>query len=225
MFNSLILSCEHAGNDVPPTLRYLFADEPVVLETHRGWDLGAFKLAEFLSSSLHVPLLSCHTTRLLIEANRSADSAELFSSFSSVLPDPEKEKLVRELYLPYRNKLQQLIEESVKPVLHLSIHSFTPIWHGIERSVDIGILFDAARNSEAIYSHRLKIELEKCLPTLIIKYNEPYNGTDDGITSWLREFYRDASYSGIELEVNQKFAPNLLAIQNEIVKSIHSTLQ
>jgi predicted N-formylglutamate amidohydrolase len=225
MFKSLILSCEHAGNRVPLNLRYLFDHEPAVLETHRGWDLGAFTLAEFLSSALNVPLLSCHTTRLLIEANRSADSVELFSSFSSVLPDSEKEKLVTEHYLPYRNNLQRLIEDAVKPVLHLSIHSFTPIWNGIERSVDIGILFDAARNSEAMYSHRLKKELEKNLPNLVIKYNEPYKGTDDGITKWLRGFYQDASYSGIELEVNQKYASNLIVIQNELVKSIQSTLR
>jgi predicted N-formylglutamate amidohydrolase len=42
-----------------------------------------------------------------------------------------------------------MIEASKKPVLHLSIHSFTPIWSGVERKVDIGILFDPDNKSEA----------------------------------------------------------------------------
>jgi len=225
MFHSIILSCEHAGNAVPENLSYLFNAEPEVLETHRGWDLGAWKLAEFLSVKLNAPLVGCHITRLLVEANRSSDSTELFSSFSSILPDSEKEKLIREHYLPYRSKLQTLIEEAKKPVLHLSIHSFTPMWNGIERSVDIGILFDPQRNSESNYSHRLKQELEKQLPLLSTKYNEPYKGTDDGITTWVREFYSEETYTGIELEVNQKFAVTLNAIQNEIAKSIQSTFR
>jgi len=114
MFHSIILSCEHAGNAVPENLSYLFNAEPEVLETHRGWDLGAWKLAEFLSVKLNAPLVGCHITRLLVEANRSSDSTELFSSFSSILPDSEKEKLIREHYLPYRSKLQTLIEEAKK---------------------------------------------------------------------------------------------------------------
>lgn len=225
MFHSIILSCEHAGNAVPENLRYLFNAEPEVLETHRGWDLGAWKLAEFLSVKLSAQVVGCHITRLLVEANRSSDSTELFSSFSSILPDSEKEKLIREHYLPYRSKLETLIEEANKPVLHLSIHSFTPMWNGIERSVDIGILFDPQRNSESNYSHRLKQELEKQLPLLSTKYNEPYKGTDDGITTWVREFYSEETYTGIELEVNQKFAVTLNAIQNEIAKSIQSTFR
>jgi predicted N-formylglutamate amidohydrolase len=224
MFRSLILSCEHAGNEVPENLACLFAAEPTVLETHRGWDLGSWKLAEFLALRLNAPLLGCHTSRLLIEANRSPNSAELFSSFSLVLTDSEKEKLVRDFYLPYRNKIQHLMEEAAKPVLHLSIHSFTPIWNGVKRSVDIGILFDPERNSETNYSLLLKRELEKNLPHLTIEYNEPYNGTDDGVTTWLRKLYPDSAYTGIEIEVNQKFASSLITIQSEMAQSIQSTL-
>ncbi|MEQ1586334.1 MAG: N-formylglutamate amidohydrolase [Cyclobacteriaceae bacterium] len=224
MFPSVILSCEHAGNEVPEYLFYLFRSEPSILETHRGWDIGAWKLAQFLSARLNAPLLGCHTTRLLIEANRSSNSNELFSTFSSPLTETEKEKLVRDFYLPYRNQIQNLVEEATKPVLHLSIHSFTPIWNGAERTVDIGILFDPDRPSESKYSHHLKEALEKTLPHLITKYNAPYKGTDDGITTWLRKLYPDAVYTGIEIEVNQKFASSLNIIQSEIAQSIQSTL-
>ncbi|MBK7650759.1 MAG: N-formylglutamate amidohydrolase [Flammeovirgaceae bacterium] len=156
MYQSVVFSCEHAGNNVPDEYAHLFQDEPEVLKTHRGWDPGAWTLAQFFSSSLNAPLQGCESTRLLIEANRSEGSPELFSMFSKKLLPEQKEKLYKEIYKPYRNQLQSTIEASKKPVLHLSIHSFTPIWNGEERMVDIGILFDPNKNQKPIIVINLK---------------------------------------------------------------------
>lgn len=224
MFRSVIITCEHAGNQVPDHYKFLFEGQTEVLETHRGWDPGAWKLAEYLSGHLHAPLFGCHTTRLLIEANRSPNSTELFSQFSNILPKPDKENLIETLYQPYRNQIQQAIEVSLKPVLHLSIHSFTPVWQNVTRPVDIGILFAPEQPSEKIYADLLKGELIKNLPSLTIRFNEPYKGTDDGITTWLRNYYSNDEYTGIELEVNQKFASNLFLIQDKLAQSIRATL-
>jgi len=225
MFKSLILSCEHAGNEVPDNLRYLFAKEKEVLNTHQGWDIGAWELAQFLSKKLSIDLYSCHTTRLLIEANRSLDSKHLFSEYSNVLSNDEKENLVSTIYKSYRDKIQQQIEKSAKPVLHLSIHSFTPIWNGVERAVDIGILFDPQRTLETNYCKQLKLALEEKLPNQSIKLNEPYKGTDDGFTTWLRKRYADKAYAGIELEVNQKYASRLPSIKREIFEAVETSLK
>jgi predicted N-formylglutamate amidohydrolase len=94
----------------------------------------------------------------------------------------------------------------------------------VERAVDIGILFDPDKKSETDYSHQFKDELDKNLPDLKIRFNQPYRGTDDGITTWLRNFYPDADYTGIEIEVNQKFASDLSKIQYQILKAIQATL-
>lgn len=225
MFKSVILSCEHAGNEVPDNLRYLFAKEQEVLNTHQGWDIGAWNLAQFLSKKLNIDLYGCHTTRLLIEANRSLDSTHLFSKYSSVLSDPEKETLIQKIYYPYRNKIEDLIARSTNPVLHLSIHSFTPIWNGVERAVDIGILFDPQRTLETNYCQQLKLALEEKLPNQSIKLNEPYKGTDDGFTTWLRKRYANKVYAGIELEVNQKYASHHTSIKQEIVEAIETSLK
>lgn len=224
MFRSVIVTCEHAGNEVPDRYKSLFEGDAEVLETHRGWDPGAWKLAEYLSVNLMAPLYGCHTTRLLIEANRSPDSSELFSQFSDTLPKPDKENLIETLYQPYRNQIQQATEESLKPVLHLSIHSFTPVWNNVTRAVDIGILFDPELTSEKMYADLLMGELIKNFPSLSICFNEPYKGTDDGITTWLRNYYTNDKYTGIELEVNQKFASDLSVIQEKLAKSIRATL-
>jgi predicted N-formylglutamate amidohydrolase len=222
MFTSVILSCEHAGNIVPENYRYLFDQEPEMLNTHRGWDLGAWELAQFLAKQLNVPLFGCHTTRLLIEANRSLDNPQLFSEYSSKLSEPEKNKLIKTIYHPYRNKIKALLDTATKPVLHLSIHSFTPIWNGVERTIDIGILYDPNQTLEHTFSLRLKEVLETYLPNKKIKLNEPYTGTDDGLTTELRKQFLTNQYAGIELEVNQKYASDLPSIQLEILKAIQT---
>jgi predicted N-formylglutamate amidohydrolase len=222
MFKSVILSCEHAGNIVPENYKYLFDQEPEVLNTHRGWDSGAWELAQFLATQLNVPLVGCHTTRLLIEANRSLDNPQLFSEYSSKLSGLEKDKLIKTIYHPYRNKIKALLDTATKPVLHLSIHSFTPIWNGVVRPVDIGILYDPDQSLENSFSLQLKEALETYLPNKKIKLNEPYKGTDDGFTTELRKQFLTNQYAGIELEVNQKYASDLPSIQLEILKAIQT---
>ena len=217
---SLIFSCEHAGNQVPDEFQSLFNPHTEVLHSHRGWDPGAWLLATFLSQQLDAPLFGCHTTRLLIEPNRSLDNGQLFSEFTDSLSQEIKEKLVQEIYYPYREKLQMTLKKLTPPILHLSIHSFTPIWNQQERKTDIGILFDPSRELESSFSKQLKINLTHNFPGFQIDFNEPYKGTDDGFTTWLRRQYSDKEYAGIEIEVNQKFASNLSAISTAFVKSI-----
>ncbi|MBL7870655.1 MAG: N-formylglutamate amidohydrolase [Cyclobacteriaceae bacterium] len=225
MFNSVILSCEHAGNMVPDHYQYLFDQNPEVLKTHWGWDLGAWNLAQFLSTQLNVPLYGCHTTRLLIEANRSLDNSQLFSDYSSKLSNAEKAKLIEIIYHPYRIQVREFLNTAPKSVLHLSIHSFTPIWNGVERPVDIGILYDPDQTLEHTFSLHLKEALETCLPGMKIKLNEPYKGTDDGFTTELRKQFALNQYAGIELEVSQKYTTDLSTIQDKILASIQTVVK
>ena len=221
---SLLLTCEHAGNKVPDEYKSHFDNQEEVLYSHRGWDPGAWRLANYLSTQLSVSLFGCLTTRLLIETNRSIESPQLFSEFAALLTEEAKEKLIREIYKPYRDQIQKEIDNQIKPILHLSIHSFTLIWNNQERKVDIGILFDPSRTSEAAFSNELKKNLQRNLTEQQIIFNEPYQGTDDGFTTWLRKQYNDDEYSGIEIEVNQKFASNLTVIESALSKSIKESI-
>ena len=224
MTHALIITCEHAGNHVPDEYKSLFENQEEVLQSHRGWDPGAWSLANFLSTQLKAPLFGCLTTRLLIEANRSLESPQLFSEFTSSLTEEAKQKLIHEIYKPYREQVQKAIDTMIKPVLHLSIHSFTPIWDNQERKVDIGILFDPSRDSEALFCNRLKENLQTNLPGYRICFNEPYKGTDDGIATWLRDKYKNDIYTGIEIEVNQKFSSDLSSIESALSKSIKESI-
>jgi predicted N-formylglutamate amidohydrolase len=205
MKHSFVVTCEHAGNEVPEEYEYLFTGYSDMLASHKGWDPGALQLAEFLAEHLCAPLYSCSLTRLLIETNRSIDSPQLFSKFTTELSREEKIKLLTEIYYEYRNEVEEKIAILTKPLIHLSIHSFTPVWNERVRDVDIGILFDPDRKFESLVCDQLKLKLVQLLPDLNIRFNEPYSGTDDGFTTYLRTKFNDAEYAGIEIEMNQKF--------------------
>ncbi|TVR35034.1 MAG: N-formylglutamate amidohydrolase [Balneolaceae bacterium] len=206
--HNLIISCEHACNHVPDQYQHLFKCAVEVLESHRGWDPGSAQMAKKLSDSLNAPLFSCSFTRLLIEPNRSPGHGQLFSEFTNSLPNAEKEHLMNTFYLPYRNRVDDRISTLTKKgdtVLHLSIHTFTPILHGKLRDFEIGVLYDPSRKQEEKFSRQLKKNIMDNLPDLRVKMNQPYKGTDDGFTTYLRNKFEPELYSGIELEVNQKF--------------------
>jgi predicted N-formylglutamate amidohydrolase len=218
---SLIITCEHAGNDVPGQYKYLFVNADEILLSHRGWDPGAFHVAEFIAERFGCSLFACHTTRLLIETNRSRESPELFSEFSKLLTEIQKQTLLDEVYSPYREAVESELTSLPKPIIHLSVHSFTPVMNDQTRDVDIGLLFDPGRNFESAICELWKKNLGKALPGMTIRLNEPYKGTDDGFTTYLRTKFPDNDYAGIEIEVNQKFNADraILKIQSALVES------
>jgi predicted N-formylglutamate amidohydrolase len=202
---NLIITCEHAGNQVPESYYHIFRDIKEVVESHRGWDPGALEIARFLALECSAPLFSCETTRLLIETNRSLDNYQLYSEYSRQLFETEHEQILQQFYYPYRNGVEEVISKISKPALHLSIHTFTPVLNDLVRPVDIGILFDPGRKTESDFCKKLLDGMEQNLPFFNIRLNEPYKGTDDGFTTYLRTKFSGNEYLGIEIEVNQKY--------------------
>lgn len=201
----IIITCEHAGNDIPESYSHLFrADAACVLASHRGWDPGAWDVATYLADRLNAPLYGCHTSRLLIEVNRSLHHPELFSEFTASLDVEAKKTLIQEVYRPYRDAVMERMMRGPDPVLHLSMHSFTPVLHGQVRAMEIGLLFDPANPLEVACCDFMRNSLQDSLPTISIAFNEPYKGVDDGFTASLREAFPSGRYAGIEIEVNQK---------------------
>lgn len=212
----LILTCEHAENEIPTEFQYLFRGNESVLDTHRAYDLGAYAL--FLSLR---PLSDFSTfqkiSRLLVEMNRSLENPDLFSEFSAILASPEKKYLLKTYYFPYREKIQHRIKEIIQKgekVFHLSVHSFTPVLNGKIRTADMGLLYDPSRISEKQLSKTMKAQLKREFPTMNVRMNYPYLGTADGLTTDLRRIFPQ-NYMGIELEINQKFS-----VKNQLGSSI-----
>lgn len=221
----LILTCEHGGNKIPREYSHLFKHHNHILDTHRGFDIGSLDLYNHLKPLADFSL-SSETSRLLIELNRSLHHNDLFSEFSKTLTKSEKDKLILGFYLAHRKKVEQKIKKFIKnneTVLHISVHSFTPILNNIERQCDIGLLYDPGRTSEKQFCKMFKTELSNQNAEYIIRYNYPYYGKADGFTTYLRKKFSE-NYIGIELEINQKFSKKN-TINSILKKATYSTLK
>lgn len=219
-----IITCEHAGREIPAGYDHLFKGLDDVLQSHRGWDPGALEAAKFLAEKLNAPFFKCDTTRLLVEPNRSMGSASLFSEYSIILDLSQREAVLNSYYYPHRNAVEAWIRNAPGLVLHISMHSFTPVWEGKTRDVDIGLLFDPSRQHESEFCKTWREELMTHLGDFKVKFNEPYKGIDDGFTTYLRTLFPDENYMGIEIEINQRFigAQEQELIFEALYKGIHT---
>lgn len=202
---AVVFTCEHGGNKIPAAYKALFASHEDVLESHRGWDPGALVLARQLAEACQAPLHFLTVSRLLVEVNRSRHHRALFSPFTRGLPKPEKQAILAAHYLPHRQQVEahiaHLIDQGQR-VLHIGVHSFTPVLGEEVRNADIGLLYDPSRSGERTFCHAWRAQLQS---SFRVRLNYPYLGTSDGFTTYLRTQFADANYAGIELEVNQRF--------------------
>tara|TARA_R110002049_G_scaffold308819_1_gene514226 strand:- start:26596 stop:27288 length:693 start_codon:yes stop_codon:yes gene_type:complete len=215
----LILTCEHGGNEIPHTFQPYFENENTILNSHRGYDLGALDVFQKLKPLSDFSKYS-KTSRLLIELNRSLHCPNLFSKFTKQLSKEEKKVLINSFYFLYRNAVESEIKNYIQnnqSVVHISLHSFTPILNNIERTCDIGLLFDSSKKEEKKNCKQLKSILKTFDSNIKIRYNYPYLGKSDGFTTYLRKKFPD-NYMGIELEINQKFSNN--NVMDEHIKTI-----
>ncbi|SFZ92999.1 Predicted N-formylglutamate amidohydrolase [Flaviramulus basaltis] len=203
----LIVTCEHGGNTIPKAFEKYFKGSELVLNSHRGYDLGTLDVFNALKPLANESLYS-ETSRLLIELNRSLHHKSLFSEFTKNISKKEKQHLINSHYLVYRKKVENTIQnwiEKGESVLHISVHSFTPILNNVERNCDIGLLYDSKKNTEKTFCSDFKKELKNLKPGLNVRYNYPYLGKADGFTTYLRKQF-ESNYIGVEIEINQKYS-------------------
>ncbi len=201
-----MISCEHASPALPKRWARLFAGAKADLASHLGFDSGARAVARRLAAALEAPLFAGRYSRLLIDLNRSPANPRRFSRYTRHLPAAARAAIERGYYRPYRQTVEQAVAAGLARgagVLHLSVHSFTPIFAGRVRRVDLGLLYDPGRRGEKALCRRLQHDLQVAMPGLRVRCNQPYRGTADGITRYLRRLYPEGGYLGIELEFNQ----------------------
>jgi len=203
----LLLTCEHGGNKIPARFSASFAGQEQVLASHRGYDIGALPLFRDLKELANVSFFS-ETSRLVVDLNRSQHHKNIFSGFIASLPDSEKKIILQNYYYPYRDRVEQTVQHLVlagKQVLHLAVHTFTPVLNGKLRHADIGLLFDPKRKGEQTICKLWKAQLLKQNAGWQVRLNYPYLGIADGLPTYLRRKFTEAQYLGVELEVNQRF--------------------
>jgi len=228
MDQDILLTCEHAGNQVPEAYRKWFAGHERVLQSHRGYDKGALQIAGYFKKLFSAPLRHCDVTRLLVDTNRSLGHRDLFSSFAHQASDWEKQEILGKYYHPFREATLQDIEKKLaegRSVCHLSIHTFTPVRKGQVRRAAIGLLYDPGRPWERSICNIWKSRLQCRLPQMVTRSNYPYKGVADGHTTALRKRFDPSRYVGIELEVNQKLWRYSADVLEDCLRALTETLR
>lgn len=220
-----VITCEHASAAVPHAFLDLFKGQHEVLSTHRAFDIGALPQAMALAREFAAPLHAGRVSRLLVDLNRSEGNNGLFSEFSRVLDASERESLMDQYWRPFRAAVRLDIEQLLKvrpSVIHLSVHSFTPVLNENTRHADVGLLYDPTRAAErnlcGIWTERLRSRW----PQGRIRRNYPYQGQSDGHTRSLRTHYPDNRYIGIEIEMNQDLMLNGRTRRMLLAALVHS---
>ncbi|MEM7464790.1 MAG: N-formylglutamate amidohydrolase [Pseudomonadota bacterium] len=185
----VILVCEHASRFIPPSLGQLGLNNSDQ-SSHAAFDIGADELARQISAILDAPLVISNISRLVYDCNRPPESLDAIPARSEIIDIPgnrdlssgERKARVEEVYLPFRELLKDVLENRAKGGSALvTIHSFTPVYFGKPRQVELGLLHDADnRLAKAMF--QLAPEFTR-LKTLL---NEPY-GQADGVTHTLKE--------------------------------------
>ena len=202
----LVLTCEHGGNRIPAEHRALFRGAADALASHRGWDPGALTLARALGRRLGVPVHAVTWSRLLVESNRTPTNRRIWSAYTRDLPRATKEAILERYWWPHRRRVESAVREAVGArarVVHVAVHSFTPVLDGEERNADVGLLYDSSRRAERELCTRWEGALHALLPDLRVRRNYPYRGEADGLPTWLRKHFPTDAYLGVELEANQ----------------------
>jgi len=166
-------------------------------------------MGQAFAKSLEAPLVASTTTRLLVELNRSPHHRSLFSKITRDLPDAEKAKILQRWYDPHRQRVVEEIQRGqsrADTVLHLAMHTFAPVFDGVTRTTDIGLLFDPSRALERRLCVAWQHALREARPDLSIHRNQPYRGVSDGLGTALRREWPASKYVAMELEVNHRFA-------------------
>jgi predicted N-formylglutamate amidohydrolase len=224
----LVITCEHGGNRIPGCYRDLLKADPILLQSHRGFDPGALSMAKDLAEAFHAPLVTSTVSRLLVDLNRSVGHPQLTAEIIRKQPSEVIDSILKQYYQPYRNQAKYLVRQSIKDhgqTIHLSSHSFTPELDGKFRTADVGLLYDPLRPYEAALCAQWKSTLNVLAPALKIRRNYPYQGKGDGLTSWFRKQFSADTYLGIELEINQKHIVNKSRQWRTLRKTIINSLR
>lgn len=210
--SDVVLICEHAGRLIPRALQSLGLD-PDVLSSHVAWDPGAAPVAREMAAILDAPLVLQRFSRLVYDCNRPPDAesaiparSELFDIPGNAgLTEAERRERTDALYRPFRRAVATLLDrrqQHGQTSAFVTIHSFTLVYFGKPREVELGLLHDIDSTlADAM------LEAASNWQDLIVRRNEPY-GPEDGVTHTLQV---DAIARGL---------PNvMIEIRNDLIQA------
>ncbi|WP_089231529.1 N-formylglutamate amidohydrolase [Tropicimonas sediminicola] len=197
-----VLVCEHASRFIPAALGELGLDEEAK-HSHAAWDIGARDLAVELMAELDAPLVAARVSRLVYDCNRPPEAHDAVPARSERFEIPgnrdlaaaAREQRAREIYAPFRKELTGTLDRRNGPALLVTIHSFTPVYMGRAREVELGLLHDAdARMADAMMA------IASRHTGMATALNAPY-AASDGVTHTLRDHGVARGLANVMIEV------------------------
>lgn len=175
-----VLVCEHAGKRLPRALGDLGLSA-ADLEAHIAWDIGAENVSRRLSRLIDAPLALQRYSRLAYDCNRPPESPSAIPDVSEATEIPGNKGLDKEaklarieaIYRPFHAGVSALLDIRAvagQDTIVITIHSFTPVFMGKKRNLDVGVLYDR----EPDFATRLI----KQFPNVVARLNEPYSAKD-----------------------------------------------
>lgn len=181
-----VIVCEHASHDIAsmPNGLGLDAEQQTA---HIAWDPGALGVARGLSAALDGALIHARASRLIYDLNRPPHAAGAMPERSEIYEIPgnralspaERLERTEAHYLPFHAALFALLSRRLaagRPTALITVHSFTPIYFGVARPVELGIIHDQ--------DDRLARAIAARDTGMMTRLNEPYSARD-GVTHTL----------------------------------------
>ena len=172
--------CDHASNRIPPAYDNLGLP-PSERIRHIAWDPGALAVSLRLSELLDAPVVHATTSRLVVDCNRFLDAPTLMPAISEVTEVPGNRNIseadragrIARYYVPYHDGVERLLAArrgAGQETILVCMHSFTPVFHGVQRPWPIGLL----PAPDEVFTRELFNALTAELPEMNIGWNEPY---------------------------------------------------
>ncbi len=208
----VLLLCEHASRRLPEKMGSLGLSDDA-LESHIAWDPGALAVSQLLVRSLDAALIYQRFSRLVYDCNRPPEAEAAMPPVSEIFEIPGNaaisaaERLARTqaLYVPFTTALSDFIatrKADGRPPVLVTMHTFTPVYHGKQRDVEIGILHDEdSRLADAMLAAAGKTA------GYVVRRNEPY-GPADGVTHTLIEHGLKNGLLNVMIEIRNDLVTN-----------------
>jgi predicted N-formylglutamate amidohydrolase len=182
--SDFMLAADHAGKLIPRALGTLGLDE-VERGRHIAWDIGIAGVTERMAALMDAASVLQTYSRLVIDCNRAPGhptSIPLVSELTRIpgnegLADTARAARKRAIFDPYHAAITGLLDArktAGRRTILVAMHSFTPVFKGVARRVEVGVLY----HHETRLS-RVMLDLLRAEGDIVVGANEPYAITDD----------------------------------------------
>ncbi|HME27306.1 MAG TPA: N-formylglutamate amidohydrolase [Acetobacteraceae bacterium] len=205
--SELFLTADHAGRTIPRGLGQLGMTDHE-LGRHIAWDIGIAGVTERLSATLDATAVLQTYSRLVIDCNRDPTVPSSIPELSETTEIPGNRGLSAEqraarrqaIFEPYHAEIRALLDARQaegRRTVYVAMHSFTPVFKGESRAMQVGVLYNRDVRLAAIMLDLLREERD-----LTVGDNAPYAVSD--VTDYGVPVHAERrSLAHVEIEIRQ----------------------